>query len=382
MGLMLRVYIFDLGFELEARMRKSENRFYLQTYFLLCIRHLITAQNRCASTHLRFLLLILQLFTIPIITTACREEISVETKSGTTHTGAEKTTFGPSSSNQPSNLQNIPANKTRLKLKLHDHPTTLSDLTNVFLDLEEVQVVNASGEISVISKEARQIDLLSLKENAAQLIGEVQIPAGEYEQIRLVLGENSKIVSNGETHPLKVPSGSESGLKLSGSFMLRGGRITEILLDFSAERSVQFNKGQGFLLQPVIKVSSVVSLSEAQEEKLTAALGTQSTAMLETSNYIAEVTVSDPVKVELEASSLFETELPYTYWSVQVVDTLKGTVQEELTVRVVGGTVGEDTYKVSHAPEFNSGDHSIIFLTTYPDGKTGVNEGALGKVDL
>lgn len=51
-----------------------------------------------------------------------------------------------------------------------------------------------------------------------------------------------------------------------------------------------------------------------------------------------------------------------SFVTVQVQDPIKGTPGESYTLRMLGGTVGEDTMEVSDSPKFKVGDRDILFV--------------------
>lgn len=51
-----------------------------------------------------------------------------------------------------------------------------------------------------------------------------------------------------------------------------------------------------------------------------------------------------------------------TFVTFQVEDSLKGAPGESYTIRVFGGTVGEDSMGISDAPTFQVGDDEIVFV--------------------
>jgi hypothetical protein len=51
-----------------------------------------------------------------------------------------------------------------------------------------------------------------------------------------------------------------------------------------------------------------------------------------------------------------------SYVTVQVADSVKGNPGESYTLRMLGGTVGEDTMEVSDSPKFHVGDRDILFV--------------------
>jgi hypothetical protein len=51
-----------------------------------------------------------------------------------------------------------------------------------------------------------------------------------------------------------------------------------------------------------------------------------------------------------------------SYVTFTVEDALKGNASQTYTIRMLGGTVGEDTMEVSDAPRFHVGDKDILFV--------------------
>ena len=121
-----------------------------------------------------------------------------------------------------------------------------------------VDTNNNSGSDSslVISKEPKEYDLLSLQNGITSLLGEAKIPAGEYSQIRVILEETNLLVINGVEVPLKVPSGTSSGIKISFPFKIEENSQYIMVLDFNAEESVHETSKDNYSLSPVIKVKS------------------------------------------------------------------------------------------------------------------------------
>ena len=51
-----------------------------------------------------------------------------------------------------------------------------------------------------------------------------------------------------------------------------------------------------------------------------------------------------------------------TYVTFKIEDAIKGAVGAEYTIRMFGGTVGDQTMEVSDAPKFKAGDRDILFV--------------------
>jgi hypothetical protein len=116
------------------------------------------------------------------------------------------------------------------------------------------------------------VNLLDLVNGVREDLGLVDLEAGRYTQMRLIIGQapqsgainilsqahpyaNYVVDLNDVYHELKVPSGSQSGYKIVGGFDINANSTTELILDFDACRSVVVagNSGQ-WLLKPTVKV--------------------------------------------------------------------------------------------------------------------------------
>jgi hypothetical protein len=97
-------------------------------------------------------------------------------------------------------------------------------------------------------------DLLKLRDGVLALLGVGDVPAGHYTQVRLHLTDGSNVVVDGASHPLKVPSGMQSGYKLVGEFDVPAGGQVELTLDFDAARSVVLTGNGKYMLKPTCRV--------------------------------------------------------------------------------------------------------------------------------
>lgn len=96
-------------------------------------------------------------------------------------------------------------------------------------------------------------DLLTLTNGVDTVIAEGLVPAGRYSQIRLYIGEGSSIVRDSIVHPLEIPSGSQSGLKLNVQADIQAGFRYVLRIDFDVARSIVVTGNDRFKLKPVIQ---------------------------------------------------------------------------------------------------------------------------------
>lgn len=105
-----------------------------------------------------------------------------------------------------------------------------------------------------------------------ETLGEDELEAGTYHQIRLIIGKTSESENNidgvphpyanyvvlnnddGSYVPLKIPSGYNTGVKLVHNFEVEEGSFVELVLDFEACKSVVETGSEKYILKPTIKV--------------------------------------------------------------------------------------------------------------------------------
>lgn len=119
--------------------------------------------------------------------------------------------------------------------------------------------VHAAGETdggwyTVRTDADTTIDLLTLANGGFVTLGDELVPAGDYDQVRLVLGDGSTVVVDGVTHALTVPSGMQSGIKVQGLFTVPPGGTVDVALDFDAGRSIHETGNGKWMMRPVIRL--------------------------------------------------------------------------------------------------------------------------------
>ncbi len=124
-----------------------------------------------------------------------------------------------------------------------------------------------AGWSDIAVEPPKKINLLSLTNGVLESLGQTELPAGHYTQLRLVLSSNktgtvpanSVVLSGSDTEiPLDTPSAVQSGIKLINEFDVAPGQLVDLVLDFDALKSV-VRRGNGkYLLKPVIHILPTV----------------------------------------------------------------------------------------------------------------------------
>jgi hypothetical protein len=136
---------------------------------------------------------------------------------------------------------------------------------------------------------------LELTNGITQSLGETEVPVGGYDLVRVYVKDANVILTDGRDFELKIPSGSQSGVKIfiRPELVVSGGLTSELLLDFDVSQSFVATGGlndvseiTGFNFKPVIKASNLSeagtlsgSVSSLIEEVKTELEGAQITVM-------------------------------------------------------------------------------------------------------
>lgn len=148
--------------------------------------------------------------------------------------------------------------QTSFSLRLTDAP--VSTVARIVVQFTEVRIKPENGAwIDIALASPRAIDLLQLQgTSTVDLVPDLPVEAGNYTEVRLLV-DSAPMTSfveliAGGVMPLTIPSGSSSGLKLKGDFMLSPGRATTMIADFDLLQSLKINGGGNYRLDPVIRL--------------------------------------------------------------------------------------------------------------------------------
>jgi hypothetical protein len=150
-----------------------------------------------------------------------------------------------------------------LTLSVTDAP--VDGATSVVVVFTGVELRREDAEPVVFTfDEPKQIDLLSLQGGKTEtLLDDVEVPAGEYSQIRLMVkanqNESDSFITFEETggseFELFIPSGDQTGLKLTGGITVAAGGSADYTLDFDLRKSVTYAPGlDRHILKPTVRI--------------------------------------------------------------------------------------------------------------------------------
>jgi hypothetical protein len=154
------------------------------------------------------------------------------------------------------------ASTGRLSIGITDAP--VDGATAVVVKFTAIELKPAGGSVINIPLDpAPSLDLLELAGGSSRdLLSDREVPAGQYEWIRLLIDAQQNTPSSyidladGQRFPLYVPSGSESGLKLIRGFDVAVGSASDFTIDFDLRKSVIAPPGQSpnYILKPVLRL--------------------------------------------------------------------------------------------------------------------------------
>jgi len=117
------------------------------------------------------------------------------------------------------------------------------------------------GGWTTVFSGTKTIDLMSLKSGTFASLGVTKLLAGDSEQLRLVVsdaGPNYVTTSDSATHPLVVPSGDESGIKVFGDFDAATCATGHVTMDFDLTVLPPSEGRTDWMLVPVIRLGEIL----------------------------------------------------------------------------------------------------------------------------
>jgi Domain of unknown function (DUF4382) len=160
-----------------------------------------------------------------------------------------------------------------MRLFLTDAPACGYD--NVWVTVDKVRVHqsasagdNDGGWVEMDVSPDKRVDLLTLTNGTLEPLGQMQLEAGTYTQMRLVLAPNNAAAplansikpTGGVETALTTPSGQQSGLKMNVNLTVNPDTVADFAIDFNACKSfVRAGNSGRYLLKPVLSAIPIIS---------------------------------------------------------------------------------------------------------------------------
>lgn len=156
----------------------------------------------------------------------------------------------------------------RLVVNVTDAPFPVNFIESATVTIIKVEIRKAGDGISdgnpfiVLWEGSETFNLLELRNGVVDELLDLEIPAGEYNLIRLYVDEASLKIKDGDNFNVKVPGGQQTGIKIFivPGLIVEGGLTSELLLDFDLSGSFVLRGNidspagiKGFIFKPVIR---------------------------------------------------------------------------------------------------------------------------------
>ena len=131
----------------------------------------------------------------------------------------------------------------------------------VNITFSEVSVIPSNGQPIIVSDAVQTINLIEWSNGLSTPLGSIELEAGTYDQIRLIIDAASVIIDGVESS-VEVPSGAQTGLKLAHQFTLEVGSTYDLMIDFDASRSIVRTgppANPSYFLKPTIRLVAVAT---------------------------------------------------------------------------------------------------------------------------
>lgn len=156
----------------------------------------------------------------------------------------------------------------RLVIKITDAPFPFDEIESALVTIDRIELRKAGDCVPdgnpfiTVAEDIGEFNLIDLRNGVVELLADIEIPAGEYDLVRLYVGPANLTVKGGDVYSLKIPSGEQTGIKIfiKPSLVVEGGLTSELLLDFDLSRSfvmrgnlINPSESNGFIFKPVIR---------------------------------------------------------------------------------------------------------------------------------
>ena len=154
----------------------------------------------------------------------------------------------------------------RIVVKITDAPFPIGLIEEANVTITRVEVRNQDegeeGPFITLFEGSEDFNLVELRNGIMAELVDMEVPVGTYDLIRIYVENASIAVKDHETYSVKVPSGSQTGVKvfITPGLKVAGGLTAEVMLDFSLEKSFVLKGNmdtpagiKGFNFKPVIR---------------------------------------------------------------------------------------------------------------------------------
>lgn len=186
--------------------------------------------------------------------------------------------------------------RASITVKLFDAP---GDFEKVYVEIVDVLLLTIDDKSAPncwlsLNAKGGVYNLLDLTGGVeALLVEDLKIPAGMIYELKLVLGENNSIVTNGKALPLFTPFSHQKGLEMRIDQNLKNNMSYTFLIDFDVEQSIlKTSTPDYFILSPELRFNIEV-LSGSIQGKISNTLAQTKISIISETKHISTFTDSD-----------------------------------------------------------------------------------------
>jgi len=138
-------------------------------------------------------------------------------------------------------------------MAISDAAGDMGVVTNISMTIDGIRVHSSGGAWATVSTTAHTYDLLELRaKGVTQLLAEVNLPTGTYNQVELSVSKVI-VVDNKGQHEAKLPSDK---LQIKGDLEVNASTTATANFDFLADRSLHVTGEGQYILAPVVKLET------------------------------------------------------------------------------------------------------------------------------
>ncbi len=131
-----------------------------------------------------------------------------------------------------------------------------TNIIGVYLKVREIQV-RSKNDIKVLASfdTARVFNVMDYTNGATFSLGEGELEAGTYSELRLILDESCYVkFEDGAEETLEIPSGSTTGYKIKGDFNINANSETDLVVDIDLRKAFVTSGNGEHTLRPTARL--------------------------------------------------------------------------------------------------------------------------------
>ncbi len=170
------------------------------------------------------------------------------------------------------NSRNTGDGEGRVVIKVTDGPFDISNIESATVTITRVEIKKVCDSVCdgnafvTLSDDTVTMNLIDLRNGITETLLDMDIPAGEYDMVRLYVDEAGlKLKDYDDPYSVKVPSGKQTGIKIRiyPCLEIAEGLTSELLLDVDLSRSFvlrgNMHNNNGFIFKPVIRAANMTT---------------------------------------------------------------------------------------------------------------------------